>query len=272
MMRMLSIIIALMFVAALGPSPLVPPTRASTNCSFSVGGTTQTLVDNCTTDETILIPDGFTLDGAGYSITAVDPPGGHFLGAVIKNAGSTAHVKNLIVTASGLADVCDAANDRLRGILFDGASGSIKNNAVIDINQGVSGCQEGNGIEVRNAPFDTTGSDLPVEISGNVVTSYQKNGITANGSVAGTIFSNTVTGAGPVDYIAQNGIQIGFGGTATVYDNLVSGNDYTPRDTLACGILYFEADGIRAFRNTVYDNERNFCNVGRGGGQFNPNP
>jgi L-aminopeptidase/D-esterase-like protein len=39
---------------------------------------------------------------------------------------------------------------------------------------------------------------------------------------------NTVTGFGPVDYIAQNGIQISFGATAKVAGNVVTGNDYTP--------------------------------------------
>ena len=125
---------------------------ATTTCTFTTSGTTMTLNGDCTTDETILIPDGYTLDGNGHTITAVDPSGGHFLGAVVKNAGSTAHVKNLTVTALGLANVCDPPgppDNRLRGILFDGASGSITNNTtVVNINQGASGCQEGNAIEV----------------------------------------------------------------------------------------------------------------------------
>lgn len=239
------------------------------DCSFTVTGTTMTLDGDCETDETIFVPDGFTLDGAGHTITAVDPEGGHFLGGVIKNGGATAYVTNVTVTASGLADVCDPGDARLRGILFDGAAGSITNTTVVDLNQGQSGCQEGNAIEVRNAPFDTTGTDLAVTISGNTVTNYQKNGITANGSVAATIAGNVVTGAGPVDYIAQNGIQVGFGATALVHDNVVSGNDYTPETFVACGLLLFEADGVRMFRNTYFANERDVCIFGRGGGQFN---
>ena len=103
------------------------------------------------------------------SITAEDPAVDHFRGAVILNDGATAHVRNLVVTSSGLANVCDAGADRLRGIMFDMASGSIVDNTVTDVNQGPSGCQEGNAIEVRNAPFDSTGSDLAVLISGNSV-------------------------------------------------------------------------------------------------------
>lgn len=250
------------------------PTTATTTCTFTTVGATMTLDGNCTTDGTILVPNGFTLDGGGYTITAVDPAGGHFLGAVVKNGGTSAHVRNLTVTASGLANVCDGGADRLRGIMFDGAAGSITNNIVTNVNQGPSGCQEGNAIEVRNPPFDTTGTDLAVTVSGNVANGYIKNGITANGSVAAVITNNIVTGSGPVGVplAAQNGIQIGFGATAIVQGNTVSGNDYTPTSFVACGLLLFEADGVRADQNMYRDNERNLCNFGRGGGQFNQNP
>ncbi|HYF13201.1 MAG TPA: hypothetical protein VD928_02815 [Candidatus Paceibacterota bacterium] len=243
----------------------------SSTCTFTTVGTTMTLNSDCTTDETILIPQGFTLDGAGNTITAVDPPGGHFKGAIVKNAGTEAHVIDLTVTTSNLANVCDGGNDRLRGIMFEGATGTIINASAIDINQGASGCQEGNGIEVRNAPFDTSGSDLKVRIVRSVAMNYQKTGIIANGSVAVEILDNIVVGAGPVNYIAQNGIQVGFGGTAVIQDNAIRGNDYTPKDTISCGVLMFAADGVRANQNKYGKNEINFCNFGeRGGGQFNP--
>jgi hypothetical protein len=241
-------------------------------CVFTSSGTTMALQGDCVTDHTILVPDGFTLDGNGYTITAVDPAGGHFLGAVVKNAGSTAHVLNLTVTTSGLADACDAGNDGLRGILFDGAAGSIINNQMLDINQGASGCQEGNGIEARNVPLDTSGPDVVVTITGNTVMNYQKTGILVNGSVAATVSDNTITGVGPINYIAQNGIQVSRGGTGELRDNTISGNDYTPQSYVSCGVLYYQADGVRASRNTMFDNERDLCNFGKGGGTFNPNP
>jgi hypothetical protein len=241
-------------------------------CVFVTAGSTRTLQGDCITDDTIAVPDGFTLDGAGYTITAVDPIGGHFTGGIVENGGATAYVTNVTITTSNLANVCDGGDDRLRGILFDGAAGSITNNRVLSIKQGASGCQEGNAIEVRNEPFDNTGPDLAVTITGNTVTDYQKTGIIANGSVAATISGNVVTGAGPVNYIAQNGIQVGFGGTADIRGNTISGNAYTPADTVACGLLVFEADGVRTSKNTQFGNERDLCNFGKGGGNFNPNP
>ncbi len=238
--------------------------------SADAGTKTVTLLADCTTDHTLAVPDGWTLDGDGFTITGVDPAGGHFRGAVVRNGGAEAHVRDVTVTVSALANACDAGDDRLRGILFDGAAGSIEGATVTAINQGASGCQEGNGIEVRQAPFDATGTDLEVTIAGNVVTGYQKTGILANGSVAAIISDNVVTGAGAVDYIAQNGIQVGFGATAVLRDNAVSGNDYTPESFVSCGLLFFDADGVRASRNDLTGNERDLCNFGRGGGTFNP--
>ena len=87
---------------------------AATTCTFTTVGSTMTLDADCTTDATITIPDGFTLNGNGHTITALDPSGGHFLGAVVKNAGGTANVTNLTVTASGLQNVCDGGDNRLR--------------------------------------------------------------------------------------------------------------------------------------------------------------
>ena len=242
-------------------------------CMTSQSNKTITLLADCDVTSSFVVPDGFTLDGDGHSITAHDPTGGHFLGPIVTNGGSTANVTDLEVTASGLANVCDPGapmDTRLRGILFAGASGSITHASVHGVRQGPSGCQEGNAIEVRN--FDASGNpaatQVAVTISGNTVSDYQKNGITANGNVAATITGNTVTGDGQVDYIAQNGIQVGFGATALVEGNTVSGNWYTPTSYTSCGLLFYQATGVRQSKNDLFANERNLCNFGRGGGTF----
>lgn len=250
---------------------------AATTCAFTFSGTTMTLVADCTTDQTLFVPDGVTLDGADHKITAVDPAGGHFLGAVVRNGGTVAHVTNVTITALNLANACDPPgnppanlpDNRLRGILFDDAAGSIVNTTVTGVRQGLSGCQEGNAIEVRN--FEQNPTTRNVTISGNTVSDYQKNGITVNGAVLADVTNNSVTGDGPIDYIAQNGIQVAFGASATVSGNSVSGNDYTPASWLACGVLYYDATGVRAFRNHYANNERNVCNFGKGGGNTRPN-
>lgn len=256
-MKRVLLVLAAMAVIAILPAG---GAGAATTCTFTTAGTTMTLDGDCTTDATILIPDGFTLDGAGNTITAVDPAGGHFLGAVVKNAGAEAHVTSLTVTASGLANVCDDAgppDNRLRGILFDGAAGSISKSAVIGINQGASGCQEGNAIEVRNAPFDGTHpGTLQVEIAHNVVDSYQKTGIVANGDVDVDIRHNVVGASATQANLAANSIQLGFGALGSVTHNQVDGNQWKgTSDYAATAILiYATSPGVEVSKNNVGGN------------------
>jgi hypothetical protein len=246
------------FEGDLGPCAIAPTDTATK---------TITLRDECSTSHTLAIEDGYTLDGDGHSITAHDPGGDHFRGAIVTNGGAEASVTDVELTSYRLHDVCDGGGDRLRGVLFDGASGSITDVRVHGVRQGLSGCQEGNAIEARNVDA-LAGTQMAVTISGNTVSDYQKNGITANGNVAATVTDNTVTGDGQIDYIAQNGIQVGFGATALIRGNTVTGNWYTPESYVACGLLYFEAEGVKQQANSLDENERNLCNFGRGGGNF----
>lgn len=75
-------------------------------------------------------------------------------------------------------------------------------------------------------------------ISGNTITQYQKGGIVANGlGVTVDITGNTVTGFGPVPFIAENGIQIADGANAQVMRNVVTGHSYTGASTVSGGII-----------------------------------
>ena len=113
-------------------------------------------------------------------------------------------------------------------------------------------------------------------LSGNTIFNYQKNGVVISGSGASVVVdSNTVTGFGPANFIAQNGIQISFGATAKVTNNAVTGNNYTPAKVTACGLLLFKAGGVSASKkgisalkadNNLDGNETDFCNFGKGGG------
>jgi hypothetical protein len=228
---------------------------ATTDCTFTTIGTTMRLDADCTTDATIFVPNGFTLDGRNHTITAVDPPADHFRGAVVQNAGTTAHVKNLGVTASGLANVCDAGNDRLRGIMFEGASGTIEKNHVFDLRQVASGCQEGNSIEVRNAPFDGTHPNTQtVVIANNAIEDFMKTGIVTNGDVDARIEHNGIGPSANQDHLAANSIQVGFGAIGAVQYNDAAGNSWCCADAAATGILVFDADGADVHHNDVDGN------------------
>jgi hypothetical protein len=256
-----------------GWAPLTPAislTATTAGCQFSQTGTTLTLLGDCSTDQTIAVPDGFTLDGAGHTITAVDPAGGHFLGAVLTNAGTDAGItiQDVTVTASGLANACDSGADRLRGILLDGVGGTIDHVTVTGVRQGLSGCQEGNAIEARNfAPDGTAASpSVAVTVSNSTVADYQKNGITVTGGVTATITNDSVRGDGPAGYIAQNGIQVSFGASGTVQGDLMAENYYSGGTWTACGLLMYQASGVRTGKNAFSGNQKDVCNYGRGGG------
>ena len=244
-------------------------TSGPADCVFTDDGDTMTLQNDCTTDHTIDVPDGYTLDGGGHTITAIDPDGSHFVGAVVQNAGHEASVTDLGVRAD-VATTCDGGENGLAGIRLDGASGSITGNRIIGLEQGAAGdgCQEGDAIEVLNG---TGESQTQVTISDNEVVDYQKTGILVDGPVAAVVTGNTVDGYGPVTFIAQNGIQVSDGASALVDENSVSDNYYTPKSYVACGLLIVDAGGVKIGKANRYaDNERNTCTYYGKGGTYKP--
>ena len=108
-----------------------------------------------------------------------------------------------------------------------------------------------NGMQYRNAIYYCYSSGV---VSGNNVHTYQKGGIISNYPFGGEILcvqDNTVNGLGPVSFIAQNGIQIGYEQKAVVTGNAVSNNYYvdvtvSPKGKaigqqtwVSCGILMY---------------------------------
>ena len=213
---------------------------ASAPCTFERRGRTLRLTADCTTDRTIRVGDGLTLDGAGHTITVVDPAGDHFRGAVVENEGASASVRNLRIAAHALADVCDAGDDALAGIRLTDASGVVADNVVTGLAQlrpdgQVSGCQEGWSIVARTRLWDV--APVRVAITGNRIEGYGKEGILAFGAVAATIADNDVRGGGAQWSQAQYGIEVTTSLPGAVKKNRVSGNVYLgPYPALAGGI------------------------------------
>jgi len=229
---------------------------AANNCVFKTVGTVMTLTADCSTDATILVPNGYTLDGGASTITVVDPPRGHFLGAVIKNAGPVANVVNTRITTGGLANVCDYGAAGLRGILFDGASGVIARNTISNLNQGASACPEGNGIEVQQ--YSTDGTIPPpqtVHIYANRVSGYQKSGIVCNGYVSCAIRSNYVGDSAAQAYQPVNSVQVGYGAAALIEGNDIAGNSWGgPVNYVSTAVLlYYAASGTTVRHNNLME-------------------
>jgi hypothetical protein len=88
------------------------------------------------------------------------------------------------------------------------------------------------------------GGSATGKISGNTIGNYQKGGIVVNGAGSNAVVSNNiVNGQAPVSYIAQNGIQFGFGSSGSAMKNTVTGNQYTGSDTASGGIIVVGGPG-----------------------------
>ncbi|MFB1485212.1 right-handed parallel beta-helix repeat-containing protein [Corallococcus sp. RDP092CA] len=209
-------------------------------CPVTLSPGQVTLREDCVVQSAMFIPDGYTLDGAGHTLTASeDGAGDHYKGAVLRNRGTVANVRDVTVTARGLSDVCDAEADRLRGILLDGASGTIEGVVVEDLHQAdnIGGCQEGFAIDVRNLAPDAT--PVTVTVRNSRLTGYQKAGVVVLGRVVATVEDNTLDGLGPTDRIARLGIQLAHGVSGQVVRNQIQGNAYQFERDYGSGILVF---------------------------------
>jgi hypothetical protein len=227
--------------------------QATATCTFAIADGTMRLVDDCTTDGPIVIPDGLTLDGEHHTVIAIDPADGPFRGAIVTNAGAFASVVNLNVSAVALADACFSGADRLRGIYFDGASGVIRNNTVVNVNKGASACAEGNAIEVRNASL--SGEATRVEIGRNAIDGYQKSGIVVTGRVDASIHDNTIGASAAQAYLAANAVQVGSWARATIAGNTIAGNSSPSAGAAGTAILLAGcAEGTVVAANRVIGN------------------
>jgi hypothetical protein len=147
---------------------------------------------------------------------------------------ANAVVENLVVDGNGMGN----ANYRFMGVSYYRAGGLIESITVKGVRDNpIDGMQAGNAIYAYADASPTRN----LEVSQCTVLDFQKNGITINGSyLVGNVHDNIVTGAGPVNFIAQNGIQFGYGATGVIANNEVSGFSYTPNPE-SDGILIYQA-------------------------------
>jgi|GEM_PF-882427 len=165
--------------------------------------------------------------------------------SVIEVCGTTKSVQvtvnNLTVEGDWPSNVC---NDSLYDILVGGGASLALTDSTVERAGAypLNGCQGGVGVEVG---FSPTGQVGHATLRDDTVETYQKNGIAIDGAGStADISGTTVTGAGATPAIAQNGIQISFGATASVTHSTVTGDNYTGGGkTSAAGILVFGGGG-----------------------------
>jgi len=196
------------------------------------------------------------IEGKNASITV---PVGGMTGSLVKIVNS----QNFYFTGftvdgnNGSGVTPGARNDggdtdtRFYGIFVINSSGHIVNNIIKDVSWG-TGAQQGLGISIL--VDDSIARNI--NIRNNVVTNFQKNGITIWGPVQAKVHKNTVTGWGDTDVIAQNCIQLGGDAnmTASVTSNIISASNYTPMTWASTGILaLWGNNNIRFVRNSIND-------------------
>jgi filamentous hemagglutinin family protein len=221
------------FYVGSGMSIMQAVNQASAGASVNVGAGTFA--------EQLTVNKDLTLTGAGSASTIVQPT----------SLTADADGMRNILTIGGGADV-EVSDFTFRGpvpaitagiFVRGGANAYIHDNRVLDIRESVaiSGNQRGIGIFVGRAALNTSAT---ATIADNEIRGYQKGGIVVDGPGSqATIVGNTVVGEGPTTAIAQNGIQISRGASATLSSNDVRGNAYTGpmgnADDFAAGILFF---------------------------------
>jgi hypothetical protein len=121
------------------------------------------------------------------------------------------------------------------------------------------GCQHGIAILVGSASRKEVGH---ATLKGITVKGYEKNGPTSVGTGSTmAISSSAITGEGETPYIAQNGIEIAFGGGGKVKTTSVKGNECNVGSCgataeQASGVLFLEAaKGSSVSGSTIQEND-----------------
>lgn len=173
-------------------------------------------------------PTGFVRDSINLTAALINPPG------TVSGDVDATGCNIAIYYSTGARGRVERANvhgANYYGIVNDGARVDIRNSSVSDIGE-----KPFNGTQHGVAIYFAFGSAARGAIQGNVVWNYQKGGIVVNGpSASADVEQNTVLGLGPVNFIAQNGIQAGYGADVQIGQNLVAGNSYTGANQAASG-------------------------------------
>lgn len=142
-------------------------------------------------------------------------------------------------SASGVAIQDSTIHDAIRaGLVVDGASHvSVNGDSLYNVGDHMGttyapdGVQWGFALMLVNAGSAET-------VSNDSVFNYQKDGILAFDAVSLALVKNDVTGAGPVNYIASNGIEMDGVAFTALAGNRVLLNQYTGPNYGAAGYLF----------------------------------
>ncbi len=202
--------------AALSAQEATP--GAGTACQnvieHDVAARTQRLLADCVTDETIAIANGWTFDGGGYTIYAVDPVGRWLQGSVLTVADGAGNVHDVVIDGAGLGKPCliDGGATALGGLVFLNSTGEARRVTVRNMDRafprgeapfvdGVSQLQScGTGIAV-------IGDSAEATITASVITEVGYAGMLVEHGAA-SISNNVIVRADDVSVLALYGAYV----------------------------------------------------------------
>jgi hypothetical protein len=188
-------------------------------------------------------PTGFVRDGIDLTAAMINPTGK--IGGTINANGCNIGIYYDNTGSGGTVAHAEVFGSNYFGIVNNGANVKVNYSVVHDIGENpFDGSQHGVAIAFINGAAG--------QVQYDTVYRYQKGGIEVVGvGEAVPIKHNTVAGLGPVDFIAQNGIEVGDGALSNVNSNSVTGNSYTGANSASSG-------GILVFGGPFFTNDPNF--------------
>ncbi len=234
-------VIAAVGLAALALTmPAGPAVAGVQDCASAVSddGTSYQLNSDCLTTNTIVVPDGYTFDGNGFTIMVR----GTFSGPVISSTSGTVFgeaqlsVTDLHIVADLVTGPPQTSD--LSGIAFRNAFGSVNSTTIDGISRRGTG-NEGFGILVRR---DTGGGGGNIEIRGVAITNFQRAGIRLDG-VSGTFLDGVTIGASNAPRANPHGIEASGGAEGDVASSTIGLNHSTSaaHGAHASGVLLSDA-------------------------------
>jgi len=199
-------------------------------------------------------PTGFLRDNINLTAARINPATlsgdldatGCNIG-VYYSANANGHIENANIHGSNYF-----------GIVNNGAHVDVRNSTISDIGE-----KPFNGTQHGVAIYWAFGSAATGDIQSNYIWNYQKGGIVVNGPNASShVQQNVVVGLGPVNFIAQNGIQAGYGANAQIEQNVVSGNSYTGANFASSGGILVVGGDCYGGRPTINTRVQNNTGLG----------
>jgi hypothetical protein len=226
------------------------------------------LVSNETYEEQVEISKDIILHGESMAGTTIKAPVNltkyyttsvNNYPVVYVHDAAAPEISNFTIDGAGRGN----GNYRFQGIGFRNAGGKVDGCTIKDIRETpINGNQHGVGIYA----YDDNGTARTLYVNNNTIYGFQKNGTAFNGpDLTAFADNNTITGAGAVSFIAQNCLQIGFGATGSLTNNIVGDVSYTPNTDVSCGLLLFQSGGtIQTLNNTISNTQVgiDYINVG----------